>query len=99
MVGSPEWTLPWPDSPHRHAERFYPIPILSHSAELDEYVPAHYVRNFRDRLTPLYAESPERLCYIEYPGVGHFLTPELWQETYQRVAVWFERWLLPGAQA
>ena len=98
MVGSPEWTLAWPDSPHLHAERFYPIPILSHSAELDEYVPARYIRDFRDRLIPLYAENPERLCYIEYPGAGHFLTPELWQESYQRVVAWFERWLLPEAR-
>jgi hypothetical protein len=60
---------------------------------LDEYVPVHYIRNFRDRLTPLYAENPERLCYIEYPGVGHHLTSELWHEVYQRVAAWFERWL------
>jgi dienelactone hydrolase len=96
MVGSPEWTLPWPDSPHRRAERFYPVPILSHSAELDEYVPAKYIRDFRDRLIPLYAQSPDRLRYIEYPGVGHFLTPELWQETHQRVVAWFERWLSPG---
>lgn len=93
MVGSPEWTLPWPQSPHRHAERFYPVPILSHSAELDEYVPARCIRDFRDRLMPLYAQTPERLRYIEYPGVGHFLTPELWQETYQRVVGWFERWI------
>jgi dienelactone hydrolase len=96
MVGSPEWTLPWPDSPHRHTGRFYPVPILSHSAELDEYVPAKYIRDFRDRLTPLYGQSPERLRYIEYPGVGHFLTPELWQKTYQRVVAWFERWLPPA---
>ena len=96
MVGSPEWTLPWPDSPHRHAERFYPVPILSHSAELDEYVPATYIRDFRDRLAPLYAQSPERLRYIEYPGVGHFLTPELWRETYRRVVAWFARWLPPA---
>jgi dienelactone hydrolase len=94
MVGSPEWTLPWPGSPHRHAERFYPVPILSHSAELDEYVPAKYIRDFRDRLTPLYARSPERLRYIEYPGLGHFLTPELWPEAYQRVVAWFERWMM-----
>jgi dienelactone hydrolase len=96
MVGSPEWTLPWPDSPHRHAERFYPIPILSHSAELDEFVPVRAIRSFRDRLTPLYAGNPERLCYIEYPGVGHFLTTELWDEAYQRVAAWFDRWLRRG---
>ena len=97
MVGSPQWTLPWPQSPHRHTERFYPVPILSHSAELDEYVPATYIRDFRDRLTPLYAQDPERLQYIEYPGVGHFLTPELWDESYRRVASWFERWLALGA--
>jgi len=97
MVGSPEWTLPWPESPHRHAERFYPVPILAHNGELDEYVPARYVRDFRDRLTPLYAASPERLRFIEYPGHGHFLTPELWQEAYQRVVAWFERWLEPAS--
>jgi dienelactone hydrolase len=96
MVGSPEWTLPWPESPHRHAERFFPVPILSHSAELDEYVPARYIRDFRDRLTPLYAQRPERLRFIEYPGVGHYLTPELWQEAYQRVVAWFVRWLPPA---
>lgn len=97
MVGSPEWTLPWPDSPHRHAERFHPVPILSHSAELDEYVPARYIRAFHDRLTPLYADCPERLRLVEYPGLGHFLTPELWRETYQRVVGWFDRWLTPRA--
>ncbi|GAA5178962.1 hypothetical protein GCM10023322_07440 [Rugosimonospora acidiphila] len=96
MVGSPQWTLPWPDSPHLHARRFYPVPILSHSAELDESVPAHDIRDFRDRLAPLYAECPERLRYIEYPGVGHLLTPELWQEAYQRVVAWFQRWLGPA---
>ena len=95
MVGSPEWTLPWPDSPHRHAERFYPVPILSHGAELDEYVPARYIRDFHDRLTPLYAQSPQRLRYVEYPGVGHYLTPALWEQTYRRVVAWFERWLPP----
>lgn len=93
MVGSPEWTLPWPDSPHRHTERFYPVPILSHTAELDEHIPASSVRAFRDRLTPLYARSPERLRFVEYAGLGHFLTPTLWPEVYQRVVSWFERWL------
>ena len=64
---------------------------------MDEFVPAHYIRDFRDRLTPLYAATPERLCYIEYPGVGHFLTPELWLGAYQGVVAWFERWLVPEA--
>jgi uncharacterized protein len=95
MVGSPEWTLPWPESPHRHAERFFPVPILSHSAADDQFVPARYIRDFRDRLTPLYAAAPERLRYVEYPGQDHFLTPELWVEAYQRVAEWFQRWLPP----
>jgi hypothetical protein len=97
MVGSPEWTLPWPGSPHRHPERFYPVPILSHGAELDEYVPTKYIRDFHDRLTPLYAQSPERLRFVEYPGVGHSLTPELWRETHQRVVAWFDRWLTPDS--
>ena len=33
--------------------------------------------------------------YVEYQGVGHFLTPELNEENCRRLVAWFERWL-PG---
>ncbi|GAA3567341.1 alpha/beta fold hydrolase [Nonomuraea rosea] len=101
IVGSPEWTLPRPDSPHRHPESFFPVAILSQTAENDEYVPTAGIRAFHDLLAPHYAGDPARLEYVEYPGVGHFLAPELNEQTIHRVVAWFGRWLSspgPGTQ-
>ena len=95
VVGSPEWTLPRAHSPHHHPDRFFPVAILSQNAEHDEYVPAGPVRDFHARLGPWYAREPERIEYVEYPGVGHFLTPELNTDSCRRLVAWFERWL-PG---
>jgi uncharacterized protein len=93
VVGSPEWTLPRAHSPHHHPDRFFPAAVLSQAAELDEYVPAGPVRDFHAILSPWYGREPDRISYIEYPGVGHFLTPELNAESGRRVAGWFQRWL------
>jgi dienelactone hydrolase len=95
IVGSPEWTLPRAHSPHHHPDRFFPAAVLSQSAELDEYVPAGPVRDFHAALVPWYAQEPGRIEYVEYRGVGHFLTPELNEESCRRLVAWFERWL-PG---
>jgi uncharacterized protein len=93
ILGSPEWELPWPESPHRHAERFFPVALFSQAAQNDEAVPARYIRAFHEQLTPLYATAPERLRYLEYPDVGHSLSPELWETARQRMVAWVERFL------
>lgn len=93
IVGSPEWELPWPESPHRHAERFFPVALFSQAAEKDEAVPARCIRAFHEHLTPLYATAPDRLCYLEYPDVGHKLSPHLWETSRQHMVAWFERFL------
>jgi dienelactone hydrolase len=93
VVGSPEWTLPRAHSPHHHSDRFFPAAVLSQAAEYDEYVPAGPIRDFHAKLEPWYAQEPERIQYIEYSGVGHFLTPELNRKTCHRMVAWFERWL------
>ena len=84
-MGSPEWTLPRAHSPHHHPDRFFLAAILSQSAELDEYVPAGRVRDFHTALAPWYAHEPGRIEYVEYQGVGHFLTPELNEESCRRL--------------
>jgi len=94
IVGSPEWALPRAESPHRHPERFFPVAILSQAAENDEYVPTSGIRAFRDLLTPHYIADPARLEYVEYPGVGHFFSPEFNDQTIRRVVAWFRRWLV-----
>ncbi len=96
IVGSPEWTLPRAHSPHNHLDRFFPVALLSQAAQFDEYVPAGPIRDFHARLRPWYAAEPARIQYVEYPGVGHFLTPKLNAESCQRAVAWFLRWLAPG---
>jgi uncharacterized protein len=96
IVGSPEWTLPRAHSPHHHPDRFFPAAILSQAAEFDEYVPAGPIRDFHAALEPWYAAEPGRIEYVEYQGVGHFLTPELTAESCQRLVAWFRRWLPRG---
>jgi uncharacterized protein len=93
VVGSPEWTLPRAHSPHLHPERFFPAAVLTQAAELDEHCPPGPIRTFHARLAPFYEREPDRIEYVEYPGVGHFLTPQLNDQTCRRMVAWFRRWL------
>jgi len=93
VVGSPEWTLPWPDSPHHFPERFYPAAIQAQAAEFDEHSPAPQIRDFHIKLESFYLDDPSRNQYVEYLGAGHFLTPELDADSRDRLVAWFERWL------
>jgi hypothetical protein len=93
IVGSPEWTLPRPHSPHHHPDRFFPAAILSQAAEFDEHCPPRPIRAFHSALEPWYRQKPDRIRYVEYPGVGHFLTPELDAVSCRNMVAWFERWL------
>jgi uncharacterized protein len=93
VVGSPEWTLPRAHSPHLHPDRFFPAAVLTQAAELDEHCPPGPIRAFHARLAPFYDREPDRLEFVEYPAVGHFLTPELDTQTGRRMVAWFERWL------
>jgi dienelactone hydrolase len=93
IMGSPEWTLPRAHSPHHFPDRFFPAAVHAQSAELDEFVPAKPVRDFHDQLVARYGHDAPRLEYVEYPGVGHFLTPQLNADSQQRTVAWFRRWL------
>lgn len=93
ILGSPEWKLPRPDSPHLHPDRFFPIALLSQAAANDETVPARFARTFHEGLTDLYATAPDRLKYIEYPDEGHFLTSEAWVSVKQQMQEWFQRFM------
>jgi hypothetical protein len=95
-VGSPEWTLPRPHSPHHHPDRFFPAALLTQAAEFDEHCPAGPIREFHARLAPFYVQDPDRIGYVEFPGAGHFLTPELNEQTSRAMVAWFQRWLAPA---
>jgi len=97
VVGSPEWTLPRVHSPHHHPDRFFPAAVLSLAAEFDEHCPPGPIRAFHAALEPFYAAEPDRIAYVEYPGVRHALTPELNDESGRALVAWFRRWLPEGA--
>jgi dienelactone hydrolase len=96
VVGSPEWTLPRAHSPHHHPDRFFPAAVLSLAAEFDEHCPPGPIRAFHAALEPFYAAEPDRIAYVEYPGVRHALTPELNDESGRALVAWFRRWLPEG---
>jgi len=93
VVGSPQWKLPWSDSPHLHLDCFYPTALLSQTAGLDPTQPPAAVRAFHQHLAPYYVQAPERLCYIEYPTSAHDLTPQDDEQVWNAVVNWFETFL------
>jgi pimeloyl-ACP methyl ester carboxylesterase len=95
VVGSPEWRLPWPESPHLHPDRFFPAALLSQVASKDTNVLPEFARAFHHRLVPYYAQAPERLCYIEYPHSAHDLSAKDWEHAWDVVATWFTTHLSP----
>jgi uncharacterized protein len=98
MLGSPEWKLPWPESPHRFPERFFPVALLSQTAGADTHVSPVAARTFHQRLTPFYASAPDRLAYIEFPGVDHDLSESAWREAVENMVTWFHRFLRRGEE-
>lgn len=98
VVGSPQWTLPRPQSPHNHPHRFFPAAVLSIAAELDEHSPPAQIRDFHSGLRHWYTRDSSRNEFVEYPGTGHSLTPGLNADSRARLVSWFRRWL-PDQQA
>lgn len=95
VVGSPEWRLPWPESPHLHPDRFFPAAVLSQVASKDTNVLPEFARAFHHRLVPYNAQAPERLCSIEDPHSAHDLSAQDWEHAWDVVAMWFTTHLSP----
>jgi|SRR5579884_2681587 len=93
IVGSPHWRLPWKESPHLHAEGFFPTALLSQTASRDTTASPDLIQSFHKQLAPFYATAPERLGYIEYAEVGHELSEKCWQQAREHMVHWFERFL------
>lgn len=106
ILGSPDWSprsgeptgeiRPWlAEAPVHHPERFPPRAVLLANAGQDVNVPPQAARRFAEVLRPLYAQSPDRLCYVEYPGSGHFMREEDWDDLWGRTLHWLGTYLRP----
>lgn len=93
ILGSPNWKIQHPQSPHHFPESFFPTAFLAMNAEKDRSVPPHFAREFHKRLEPFYASAPESLCYKEYPGADHFMPEKDWNDLWSRTLSWFDRYL------
>lgn len=96
ILASPQWRLPWPDSPHRHADSFFPVALLSQTAELDRTVPPGPARALHEALKPYYAAAPHRLQLVEYPAIGHEVPHDAGEAMRTAMATWLRESLQPG---
>ncbi|CAM4023563.1 alpha/beta hydrolase family protein [Corallococcus exiguus] len=94
FLGSPEWGLPRPASPHHHPQRFFPTALFSQTGGKDDVVPPGPAKALHVQLTPLYAEAPERLRHREFPESGHMMREADWQEATRDAADWLSRFIL-----
>lgn len=89
VVGSPQWRLPWSESPHLHLNRFFPTALLSQVAGNDTNVLPKFARSLHNQLVPYYVQAPERLQYMEYPDSPHNLNEKDWEQAWDEVTAWF----------
>lgn len=68
LVGSPEWPLDLPASPHRQLKRFDRVRLLSQTAGQDAVVPSRYARAFHGRLTEMYGDYDARFATPSIPS-------------------------------
>ena len=93
FVGSPEWAIDIPESPHKHINSFYPTALLSLVASKDTIVPPIHTKKLHDKLIPYYSKSPDRLKLIEYDKSDHFMRDQDWIHGFQESIKWFENYL------
>ena len=93
IVGSPEWPLAWPESPHRHLEAFARVALLSQTAGCDTVVPGRYAKVFHERLEQFYSDYAARFAYTDYPASDHLLEAD-WETLWRRTLEWFDKHLV-----
>ncbi len=93
ILGSPQWKIDLPESPHNHLDKFSSIRLISQNAGQDEIVSAAYARRFHTILKARYSDYDERFNYIEYPGSGHFMQENDWNHCWAKTLTWFDHHL------
>lgn len=93
VLASPRWGKGDADSPHLHADRFFSTALLVQNAGADENVPPRFAREFHQQLSLYYETAPERLKYVEFPDVGHFMPEPDWDRLWANLIDWHLRFL------
>lgn len=93
ILGTPVLPDKSEKSPHRCPHCFYPTALLAQNAGADQNVPPEAAREFHQQLKRYYQDGSERLKYIEYAGIGHFMPEREWEQLWNNVLDWFTRFL------
>jgi len=80
-------------APMNFPEKFPPCALLASNAAKDIYVPPNPSREFSRVLQPYYSDDPERLKYVEYAESGHFMREQDWNDLWDLIIFWFEKYL------
>ena len=91
ILGSPKWNHSL--SPHLFPERFSSVALLAQNAANDESVPPKFSREFLRILKKKYSRDSMRLRYEEFPRSNHFMEEQEWNELWENVLNWFNRYL------
>jgi pimeloyl-ACP methyl ester carboxylesterase len=94
LLGSPEWSDE-PGSPHRRADAFRDVALLSITAERDVNVPPAAARRFHAALAAT-AGASARIRHLELAGAEHLMTGEQWERAIATTVSWL-RQHHPGA--
>jgi uncharacterized protein len=93
ILGSPNWDESSADSPHERSSLFSPRAILIQNAGQDTNVAPDHARAFANALKPFYKSCPQRLRYHEFPESSHFMREHDWNELWQNVLSWLDRFI------
>jgi dienelactone hydrolase len=91
VLGSPKWKHSL--SPHQFPERFSSIALLAQNAARDESVPPRFAKEFLQILKKKFSRDSSRLRYQEFPRSNHFMEEQEWNELWENVLNWFNRYL------
>ncbi|MFC1707548.1 hypothetical protein ACFL59_12165 [Planctomycetota bacterium] len=67
--------------------------LLSQTASDDAVVSCEGACDLHAALEPFYCQKPDRLRYVEIPGVGHMMPPRAWGRVQENLVDWFSQHL------
>jgi dienelactone hydrolase len=69
--------------------RFFPRAVLLQVGELDRHINSRRVADIYRQMVKGYSNTPERWECVQYPGVAHEFTSQMWEQTLQ----WIDRFI------
>lgn len=100
IIASPSFRIPTEiggegagKNPEEHPHRFADMALLAITAGLDKVVRPEPARTLVGLLRKTFAEKKDRYFNCHFPDSGHFMRQEDWNEAWDGVVEWLDRYL------